>query len=215
MMASALRFLLYAGMLISCSDIPTTLHTDVRSITLDDVGLAINMPGSFKGYTAIEEIFLWENSSEPKEVVERRIAYLKMLVAESGHSRYFVDTTNNLNDIRIREVPFMKIGKFLSREGFLVVDAKLQEQGVALGIKYEVLENTYFTLANGNDVMQIRYKATQKYTHNAGFVDVFGENERSFFTTFYVVTGPRTAMISVNHESEDFEYFVRSIRFLE
>lgn len=214
MIAKFLRPLFLAACLAACSGLPTTNHKDVKSRTLEDLGLAMNMPLSFKGLSIEEEIEFWYLSDQSEEFIAGRVKYLEQMLELAQNTQYFIDTTNIINEVRITEAPWVKIGKYTSREAFLQVDEIMHKQGSAMNTDYQVLENTYFTLENGNDVLQIRYKATRRNTRSASLIDGLGDDGQVYFTTFYVVTGLRTVMIAVNHETEDFEYFVRSIRFL-
>jgi hypothetical protein len=181
---------------------------------MEAVGLAMNLPTSYKELSIEEEIAYWQDSGVDEEIVDAKIDYLESLAGLPFQSQYFIDTANLANDIRITRSALIKVGKYFSKEGFLVVNEAVQKQGQFLGITYDVLDNTYFSLENGNDVIQIRYRATQRYTRTAGFFQSSDETN-VFYTTFYVVSGKRTVMMAVNHESEDFEYFIRSVRFLE
>jgi hypothetical protein len=63
--------------------------------------------------------------------------------------------------------------------------------------------------------MKIRYKATESRIKIAGLSPFsFSDDTLVYFTTFYIVSGQKTVIAVVNHESEDFEYFIRTIRFL-
>lgn len=174
----------------------------------------MNLPMSFRELSNEEEMEAWLNSSAPDEEIDARVQYLQNLASMPFVYHYLEDTVTGFNNIRILEAGYIKVGKYTSQKGFLIVNEMIQEDGKLLGITYEVLDNTYFTLENGNDVMQIRYKATRKFVRTAGFFQGF-DDVQTYYSTLYVVSHGRSVMILVNHETEDFEYFVRSVKFLD
>lgn len=201
--------------LISCSSKPSTHYKQLKSVPLTSVGLVMQFPASFREFSLDEEIGYWAASGLPNDEVDKKIAYLETLKLSPNATQYLADSMNITNDVRIIQSPVaIKVGKYTSKESFLALNEMIQEQSQLLDIRYEALENNYFSLANGNDVMKIRYKATETRVKNAGLAPLdFDEDALVYYTTFYVVTAKKTVIIVVNHESEDFEYFIRTIRF--
>lgn len=207
--------LIVALALSACPSKPKTFYKDPKVVSLNSVDIVMQLPSSFQEYSLTEEIDYWTTSGLPDDVVDKKIAYLESLMLSSDASQFLADSMNLINNLRIMELPVpIKVGKYTSSKGFLILDEMIQAQAAALGIKYEALENDYFSLANGNDVMKIRYKATESRINTASLAPFsFDEGTIVYYTTFYLVTGKKTLSIAVNHEFEDFEYFIRTIRF--
>lgn len=206
-------FLLGIVLLCSCKSKPKTGYHDLKTVNVDALHVTLALPANFREYSIEDEMEELENSDYPDEIKEMRRNYLENLLLNEHPNRLFADSIYKENNIRISESAFyFKVGKYMSREAFLRMDKQMQQMGDLLSVKYEALENTYFTLANGNDIMKIRYRAKQVKVNRAGFLPV-DEGEVSY-STFYVITGGnRTLFAVVNHESEDFEYFIRTIKF--
>lgn len=205
---------------LSCSG-PNTSYKNLNLYTLDKLGISLKLPASFQEMTLDDEVIAREQSDDPEELIVQKLKFLDWLRdnEENGFpTQYFVDSLSLINDIRFMAVPGrLKIGQYMSRELFLYLDGKMQEQGKALSMYFQPLENVYFHLENGVDVMKIRYRAYPLHINQASIVSTTGsENPESRFATFYLVqTTARSFTIMVNHMSEDFEYFIRTISPIE
>jgi hypothetical protein len=197
----------------ACKSKPNTRYHDLKAVKLAALKVNLTLPSNFREYSIEDEMEELENSDYTDEIKEMRREYLEGLSVSKRPTRFLTDSIYKENNIRITESSlYFKVGKYMSREAFLHLDKQMQQMGDLLSVKYEALENTYFTLANGNDIMKMRYRAKQVRINRAGFLPV--DDEEISYSTFYVITGGgRTLFAVVNHESEDFEYFIRTIKF--
>lgn len=211
-MSFACRILLVALIAVSCSSTPTTRYQHLRKVTLDSIGATMALPALYQEYSLDDELEYWDNSNLPDELKEKKINYLLSLGTEDVASHFLADSLDWTNNIRITENRFpVKIGKYEQQHGFLIMDSFVQQEADLLGVKMTALENTYFSLANGNDVMKVRYKVVSQNINTASFIG--SPEEYVYFVTFYMVNGKRNVIVVATNQTEDFEYFVRTMTF--
>lgn len=202
--------------LTTCTNTPSTRYTELVAREVPDLGISITLPASFIERSIEEEYIQLESSNEPEERIVARLKYLDRILAneEAGFpSRYFLDSLQEQNDLRISlsRVHF-SINKYMSSELFLYIDQLLQEQAKELNMKFEPIENTFFTLANGSQVMKVRYRSSSLSINSASIVSTSSSPPTRYTTSYFLNTDLGSFFILCNHESEDFEYFVRTIR---
>jgi len=175
------------------------LKTDFKDLrNREFAGMVIPLPGIYVESDIDQLIESWQDAEGPEAAVEARIKKLESLRSREGQFVIFADTTDISNTVLIFTGPYIKIGKWTSEQLFKALEKRLRTEAMDLGVEFRAIDNTYYSLQNGNDVLKIKFE--------------WNNNSVKTYGTEYIITMKGlTFGIEVSNNVDDFESLVRRI----
>jgi hypothetical protein len=163
-------------------------------------GLVIPLPGSFVQTHIDSLIERWQQLDARADVIVMNVKYFESLRSRGDSFAIFADTTDINNTVLIFTGPYIKMSKWASEELYLILDKRLRAEAKALDVGFTPIENSYYSLNNGNDILKIKFE--------------WNNNSITSYGTQYILnTRGSTFGIVVKNYDYDFENLVRRAKF--
>jgi hypothetical protein len=117
-----------------------------------------------------------------------------------GTFAVYVDTTEISNTVFIFTGPYIKISKWTSEQLFKMLDKTLRKEANDIGMDFKPVENSYYTLKNGNDILKVKFEGSN-------------ESMKKLVTQYLLNIRGSTFGIIVTDDEDDFEAIVRKAKF--
>lgn len=197
---NCLALLLSLIILVSCSNNESKKFQDLKNHRFSD--LTFNLPGVFVETSIDELIESWSNTDSPQEVVNSKIEYYEFLRPREQWISLYVDSTNLNSTVMVFVGPYIKINKWTSQQMFQMLEKRLRSEADELGVEFKPIENNFYPLNNGNDLLKIKFEWNST-------------TEQTFGTQYLLNTNESTYGFIVMNDYDDFEAIIRSGRQIQ
>lgn len=184
-----------AVLTLACKKEPNKVYTKLNRAEFS--GLSFPIPANFVETSLDELADAWRSSSNVNDIKEGQLQRIDRLRPMEGNFSIYADTTDVSNTVMVFTGPYVKIGKYTSKQLFLMLEKQLRSEAKELGIDFKPIENTHLTLKN-TDILKIKFE-----WHNKNYTKIGAQ---------YLVTAHGfTFGIVVTNDEDDFESLVRKV----
>jgi hypothetical protein len=186
------------GLLAGCTKELKIDYKDLRNAEF--TGLTFQLPGIFVETDLDGLAEAWSLSKASKNVIDKQLQRIESLRPREGTFAVYVDTTEISNTVFIFTGPYIKISKWTSEQLFKMLDKTLRKEANDIGMDFKPVENSYYTLKNGNDILKVKFEGSN-------------ESMKKLVTQYLLNIRGSTFGIIVTDDEDDFEAIVRKAKF--